>query len=330
MRSKLVGSRFALPCGLALTLLAGGCVGETDSETGGDESAELVGESADALSWGGLGTMVSGPGVASRGPGMLDLFARGNDNVLYHRHWNNGTNIWYDWGPLGGDIRSDPAAVARGNGNLEVFARGSDNALWHRFWNPGAVTWSNWESLGGVLASGPAVSSMGLNRMDVFVRGSDNALWSRAWTGVNWEPCYSLGGHPAGANRFGLRLSGSAPRLRPASSSRSVPAGALARIFAGVRLPGRQRGALGPRRSPDAGHDVAAPFLFERHVRSAAGDPPEQDAASAQRGRTPPVPPRVAFAPRPRRGGRAGGHCAARPPGAAAWVCKQPLVLRVC
>ena len=36
------------------------------------------------------GQLTSGPGVASWGPGRLDVFARGSDNSLIHKWYSNG------------------------------------------------------------------------------------------------------------------------------------------------------------------------------------------------------------------------------------------------
>jgi murein DD-endopeptidase MepM/ murein hydrolase activator NlpD len=142
------------------------------------------------------GQLTSGPGVASWGPGRLDVFARGSNNSLIHKWYSNG---WWNWESLGGIITSDPAAVSWGVGRIDVFARGGDNALWHRAY--ASSGWAAWESLGGILTSAPAVASWGTGRLDVFMTGTDSALWHRGYDGTNWQSWESLGGglaaHPA-------------------------------------------------------------------------------------------------------------------------------------
>jgi murein DD-endopeptidase MepM/ murein hydrolase activator NlpD len=142
------------------------------------------------------GQLTSGPGVASWAAGRLDVFARGSDNSLIHKWYNNG---WSAWESLGGIISSDPAAVSWGNGRIDVFARGGDNALWHRAYDQSA--WRPWESLGGILTSAPAAASWGPGRLDVFMTGTDHALWHRGYDGTTWQIWESLGGglaaHPA-------------------------------------------------------------------------------------------------------------------------------------
>jgi murein DD-endopeptidase MepM/ murein hydrolase activator NlpD len=152
------------------------------------------------------GAITSGPGVSSWGPGRLDIFARGPDNTLIHKWYNQ--NTWWNWESLGGVLASDPVAVSWGTGRIDVFVRGADSALWHRWYDNGA--WYPWESLGGILSSAPAVASWGPGRLDVFITGVDGALWHRWFNGTTWPDWESLGGvlasHPSavswGPNRI--------------------------------------------------------------------------------------------------------------------------------
>ncbi len=138
------------------------------------------------------------------GYGRIDVFARGQDNGLWHKTYDI-SNGWYGWESLGGYITSDPAVVSLEDGRLDVFARGLDNGLWHiayyssnndwlpRNSHPG---WNNWESLGGSLTSGPAAGSWGYGDIQVFARGEDNGLWERTYDkyGDHWRDWYPLGG----------------------------------------------------------------------------------------------------------------------------------------
>jgi endoglucanase len=120
-------------------------------------------------------SLASGPGVASWGPGRLDVFVRGSDNALWHRYYASAIG-WSGWTSLGGQLASDPAAVSWGYGRLDIFAQGNDNALHHIYYDASAGGWSGWYSHGGVLASGPDVTSWGSGRLDVFYRAADNTL----------------------------------------------------------------------------------------------------------------------------------------------------------
>ncbi len=141
------------------------------------------------LAWEDLGgALTSGPAVCSWGAGRIDVFARGTDNALWHKWFDD--NTWSTWESLGGVLSSAPTAVSWGSGRIDVFARGTDNALWHRWFQDG---WQPWESLGGVLSSAPAAASWSAGRIDVFARGADNALWHR-WFQDGWQAWESLGG----------------------------------------------------------------------------------------------------------------------------------------
>ena len=141
------------------------------------------------------GFLASKPTVVSWAPGRLDVLARGTDNALWHRFYQNPN--WSSWESLGSSLANVPAVVSWAPGRLDVFARGLDNALWHRFYqNP---NWSSWESLGGGLADAPAVVSWAPGRLDLFGRGLDNALWHRFYQNPNWSSWESLGGGLANA-----------------------------------------------------------------------------------------------------------------------------------
>ncbi len=119
------------------------------------------------------GILTSAPAAASWAPNRLDVFARGQNQALWHKYWDGSR--WSDWEDLGGILTSAPAAVSWGPNRIDVFARGQNNHLWHKYWN--GSRWSNWQSLGGVITSEPAAVSWGPNRIDVFARGQNNHLW---------------------------------------------------------------------------------------------------------------------------------------------------------
>jgi len=134
------------------------------------------------------GSLASAPAVASGGPALLDVFARGNDNALWHLNFDENRRSWTNWESLGGVISSGPAAVAWGGNaglqsfvqqHLDVFVQGSDHALWRKSLDHGR--WSSWESLGGRFASDPAVASWGEGRLDVYVVTSNGQLWTKSY-----------------------------------------------------------------------------------------------------------------------------------------------------
>lgn len=152
-------------------------------------SVEGVAAPVAGMGWETLGGFLSsGPDVCSWSAGRLDVFARGGDNALYHKYFENG---WSDWESLGGELIFGPDVCSARPGHLDVYVRGADNALWHKYFDENG--WSEWESLGGILTSDPTAVSWGNNRIDVFARGGDNALWHKWFDGA-WSDWESLGG----------------------------------------------------------------------------------------------------------------------------------------
>jgi hypothetical protein len=100
--------------------------------------------------------IASGPAVSSRGPGQLEVFARGNDNALWRRIFKNGA--WGQWNSLGASFKDAPAAVSWGADNINVLIRGMDNKIGRMWWD-NINGWQGWEGLEGTLTSGPAVST---------------------------------------------------------------------------------------------------------------------------------------------------------------------------
>lgn len=139
------------------------------------------------------GQISSSPAAIALVDGPGHVFARGMDNALWHRWYDNG---WQNWeslgGPIGGQISSDPesgpSVSSWGPRRLDVFVRGTDDAVWHRWSEDGGVSWSNWESLGGIVTSSPASISRAPNQIEVFVRGTDSKLYHIWWDGTAWRP----------------------------------------------------------------------------------------------------------------------------------------------
>jgi hypothetical protein len=151
------------------------------------ELAEDVGWSV----WEDLGgILTSAPAAASWEPNRLDIFARGQNQALWHLYWNGAR--WSAWEDLGGILTTGPGAVSWGPNRIDVFGRGQNQALWHIYWD--GIRWSAWEDLGGIITSEPAAASWQANRLDVFARGQNQSLWHKYWDGIRWSDWEDLGG----------------------------------------------------------------------------------------------------------------------------------------
>jgi hypothetical protein len=136
------------------------------------------------------GILTSAPAVSSWQANRLDVFARGQNQALWHLYWDGSR--WSGWEDLGGILISAPAAVSWGRNRIDVFGIGQNQALWHLYWD--GSRWSNWEDLGGSLLYAPAVASWQENRLDVFGIGQNQALWHLYWDGRRWSDWEDLGG----------------------------------------------------------------------------------------------------------------------------------------
>src|SRR5215472_14148521 len=90
-------------------------------------------EDAAWAAWTPSAGLTSASAVASWSAGRLDLFARGQDNALWHRWWN-GT-AWSGWENLQGVLTAAPAAISWGPNRIDVFIRASDDVLYADNWN---------------------------------------------------------------------------------------------------------------------------------------------------------------------------------------------------
>jgi hypothetical protein len=71
----------------------------------------------------------------------LDVFARGDGNVLLYKYYDGR---WHDWMPLGGILTTSPTAVSWGINHIDVFARTENNVLLRK-WYEGS--WHDWETV---------------------------------------------------------------------------------------------------------------------------------------------------------------------------------------
>ncbi len=125
--------------------------------------------------------------------GSVHVFARGMDNTLLHRRYDNGWQPWQSLGgPISGQISSDPesspSVASWGAGHLDLYVRGTDDAVWHKSSKDSGTSWSNWERLGGSILSSPAAISREPNQVEVFVIGKDNKLYHIWQENSVWYP----------------------------------------------------------------------------------------------------------------------------------------------
>ena len=150
--------------------------------------------------WASLGQqlkIVGNPVAVNWAGNGIQVFARGNDNMLYHMWGENGQWNEGGWQSLGEELSivGDPVAVTFPDGNIEVFARGTDNFLYH-MWTTGSGQWNEggWQSLGQQLSfgGGPVSVSWARNGIQVFARGTDNRLYhmwgeNGQWNEGGWQ-----------------------------------------------------------------------------------------------------------------------------------------------
>ncbi len=135
------------------------------------------------------GFLASAPAAISTKPHHIDCFYQGQNNHLWHRHWDGEQKIWSDEIDLGGKLSSAPAVVSWEPDHIDCFYRGLNNGLWHRRWDSEKNHWSEEENLGGALtlASAPSAISWRSNRINCVYRGTDNHLWEIWWNGKRWK-----------------------------------------------------------------------------------------------------------------------------------------------
>lgn len=141
---------------------------------------------------------VGRPAVARGADGRLELFARADDQHLWHSHQAGPAGPWSRWLDMGGAFTSDPVVGVNDNGRLEVFIRGAQSVLMHNWqmWPDGPWHTFGWQSLGGNLQGAPAVTRSADRRLVVFSRGTGNALQciAQLTPGGAWDAWKHLGG----------------------------------------------------------------------------------------------------------------------------------------
>lgn len=124
------------------------------------------------------GRIESDPDAMSWGAGVLDVYARGPNNDVVRRVFQNGA--WGAWESLGGVVSSG-AAPAAWPFHVEVFVRGTDAGVWRKYWTP-STGWVGWSpELGGQITGDPDATASPTGVIQVFVRGTDNAVYRKVF-----------------------------------------------------------------------------------------------------------------------------------------------------
>jgi hypothetical protein len=184
---------------------------------------------------GAMATELSAPGAASWSSSRYDLVVRGEDGLIYHKYWDNGSgpeNGWSTWGSLGAPsvgAASSPTVTTPGSNILQVFVRGGDNRIWNDNWNNGQGSapggWSGWKAIPNTdnATWAPAATDGADTQPDVFYTGTDNAIYyTRYDSQLGWISPVSLGGVVQGSpaasttagGRMQLAVRGGAPENR--------------------------------------------------------------------------------------------------------------------
>jgi alpha-tubulin suppressor-like RCC1 family protein len=190
-----------------------------------------------------------GPGMSSRGTGLLDVFGSGTDNQSWTTWLSGGT--WNCCAALGSPqnapLASAVSAVSWNSSNVELFVRGSNNSLWTRWWDS-ASGWNSqgWWNLGGQFLSGFGVASWEPGHLDVFGVGTDSGIWQTQYD-AGWSGFTSVGAPPGltvasepdavswGVGRIDLIVRGSDNQPWVRSFTSSVPGAGGMAIAAGYQ-----------------------------------------------------------------------------------------------
>ena len=163
------------------------------------------------------GRVVGAPAVLRRPSGVLEVYARGRDDVLHVKR-RRLSGSWTGWSPLDGAITGPPAVALTGQGEVHLFARGATGALLHRASPEPGVYAPAWDDLGGRLRAetGPGAVWSPAGGLEVVVQGTNAAVYRTTYAGA-----------PSGFSRLGGTAVGS-----PAAAA---PGGALLVVVAGTR-----------------------------------------------------------------------------------------------
>ncbi|KAF8576911.1 hypothetical protein K439DRAFT_1664441 [Ramaria rubella] len=89
--------------------------------------------------------------VITSAPGVINLFALGNQQTIFHRALENGS--WHPWDDLKGTMIRGPKAVCQNKDVLAVFSVGTNSHIYYKFKETRSGFWSEWVDTGFVASS---------------------------------------------------------------------------------------------------------------------------------------------------------------------------------
>jgi len=149
-----------------------------------------------SLSLSSIGTPFIQIALGKNADGRLELFAVGEDGIIYHRWQDVPNGNWGDWNQLGGTSIQQISIGRNADGRLELFALGGDRSVYNISQTSPNGIWGSWGTLGG---SGLVQISVGRNadgRLELFAIGGDGAIYNIWQVSPNsgWSSWSGLGG----------------------------------------------------------------------------------------------------------------------------------------
>lgn len=92
------------------------------------------------------GAIISAPSAASRVKEHMMVVARGTENEIVYRLYEDGVG-WGNWGSLGGRSTYDPATLSGHPENYTVYHVGGGQAIWRRTYTEGSGWDKDWSRL---------------------------------------------------------------------------------------------------------------------------------------------------------------------------------------
>jgi len=134
---------------------------------------------------------LSGPALASSGPGQFHVFAVSTTGNLYQDTWGGSWTGWQDLGNDSVSLTGAPAvAYDPADGSYHAFALGTNGNVYQNTYTTTAG-WGDWQNLGGGLQGG--VSAAYVNgQFHVFSVSTTGNLYQDTWNG-SWTGWQDLG-----------------------------------------------------------------------------------------------------------------------------------------
>jgi len=128
-------------------------------------------------------TFNGNPSCLTRGNGLIDCVARGQNNHVYYNHYNGSR--WSTWADFGGSAKSDPMCSSSRSNRIDCFYFSFANKVYYKT-KQGSARWTNWREV--PQAGGSVNAFLGCttwrwqihsttsstDRFDCFAKGSHN------------------------------------------------------------------------------------------------------------------------------------------------------------